>query len=1561
MARGAYARALDAWDAAFKLAAPFSDVYATAVADLAIAEWLLLNAQLGKTDLVTTVGRLVKDRPFTGPAATKADQARELAGVILAHPGAVVSSGISALQVLLREIGHPEPAEVRSYRSTAEGLTMHELLAFGGRAGLPLRVIARQDGRDVPVPAIVHWKVGHYAAVVQRSGNRYRIVDNGLAGEYWVTADTLLDESSGYVLVGSERLPEGWRDAAASEIALLSGRSCPPYGPDDNDCGEQCCTGGGPGPGGPGNGGCSGGGCGPNPGMPGYNFNPVNASLQLSDTPMGYTPPRGPAVPFTLTYFQREAGQPQIFSYANLGPKWSSPWLRFLQEVPVDVLGVTPARVVVELGGGARETHSGMQADGTFPTHWRARANLVRVQTTPVRYERRLPDGTVEVFAAADTAPAGQRRVFLTQIIDRQQQALTLTWDAQFRLVALTDAVGQVTTVSYEDPTQPLRITRVTDPFGRSATFTYNDTGQLASITDVLGLTSSLSYGAGDFVQGLTTPYGRTSFRREGTDQWVNRFIEATDPLGGTEHLEYRWETNAVAATDPANEVPTGFTAANADLNRYSTYYWDKLAWSRVPGDPAAATITKWVGASAWAGATLYAVGVPHSIKRPLEGRVWYAYPGQSTSGTAGTHATASRTGRVLDDGTSQIQEATYNAQGSVLTRTDPLGRQTTSTYAGNGTDLLQVRQTTAGLNALVASYGNYTALGQPQTITDGAGQSTTLTYAASGQVLTVTNARSETTAYGYDPNGRLVSVTGPQTGATTSYTYDGLGRVRTTTEADQYTITTDYDVFDRPVRVTYPDSTYEELTYHRLDLASRRDRRGRLTRSFYDPMRRLTATRDPLGRVVTQEWCRCGTLEALLDGQGQRTRWERDVQGRVTREVRADGLTDTRYTYGPRTGRLLTITDPKDHVTHYGYAADGQRVSMTFSNASIPTPGVTWTYDSQYPRVAAMTDGTGVTSYSYHPAGQAGSGQLASVDGPLTNDVITYDYDVLGRVTTRAINGSANTATWTFDALGRVSAETNLMGTFTYAYDSVTARLASVTYPNGQTSAYTYLGNAGDRRLQRIHHQYPNGSTLSKFDYTYDGVGNILTWRQQADQTAVRWSYGYDAADQLTSALKTTDPGETVLARSVYTYDPAGNRTAEQIDDQVTGASYDVLNRLVSQQPAGPLAFAGTVNESSTVTVQGLPATVSAAGGFERAVLMPSGTTTVEVTARDATGNTAARQYEIDSAGAPKIYIYDANGNLTADGTRTFEWDARNQLVAINVGTHRSEFTYDGEQRRVRVIQKENNIVQSDRRMLWCGKEECEERAADGTTVTRRIWWQGEQAGAARFFAADHVGSVTDVTDGASAVLARYTFDAWGRRTLATGTDVTTVGYTGHRWQGTAGIWLTLYRGYDADLGRWLSEDPVGFADGPNVFGYAGNEPIASFDPLGLTAYRCRRPLGGRGGISRRQQRTGTYHEYYCISNGGVTRCCGQTTDSRTGYGAGRPTRPDEGDVLDPEQCTTFPASDCVERCLLRNCDAARPWYGVAGPGTNCQEWTADSRNACREACDPQDRKGGR
>jgi RHS repeat-associated protein len=1252
-----------------------------------------------------------------------------------------------------------------------------------------------------------------------------------------------------------------------------------------------------------------------------YAFQPVNASLLITDTPVGHAPPRGPAVPFTLRYDLRQNLQPQMPTYGHLGPQWTHDWLSYVRELPAWCEGgysstnnCYPASVSVYLRGGGQEGFQNPNAAGVYPRHWRVRSQLVRVSTDPIRYERRLADDSVEVFGLSDGAPAGQRRLFLTEVRDVRGQAVTLTYDAQFRLVALTDAVGQVTTLEYGWPDDPLLLTHITDPFGRTATLTYTPAGQLARITDVLGLSSTFGYLKDDFIGSLTTPYGTTTFRQR-DDYWAP-MIEATDALGGTTRLEFRWEETGWPQSEPAAEVPTGFTGLNAGLHRYNSLYWDARAWARAPGDEAAAVRTRWLTAVPVQSSTPRSVTIPHSVVRPGERRVWYAYPGQSGN-SIGWSTVPSEVARVLADGTTQRTRTTVNPQGHVTSRIDPLGRTTTYSYAANGIDLLEVRQTTGGADDVLARYADYTAGHQPQTVTDAAGQTTTLTSTATGEVATVTNARGETTTYAYDGDGRLTSVMGPVAGATTRYTYDGYGRVRMVT-TEGATVTTEYDLFDRPTAVWYPDGTVERTTYDRLDVATRTDRLGRVTRYVYDPLRRLAAVRDPAGRLVRHAYGPAG--DQLIDANGQATTWERDVAGRVVREVRADGLTTTQYTYDVA-GRLATVTDPKGQVTTYTYALDDAVTAIVWTEALVPTASVSYTYDAGYPRVTSMTDGTGETAYTYHPAGQLGAGQVATVDGPLPDDTIGYTYDVLGRVVGRTIHGAANAVTVQYDALGRVTEETTVLGTFAYAYDGASGRLAAVTSPNGQTSTYDYLPAGQDHRLASLHHRLPGGATLSRFAYTYDAVGNILTWDQQAGEAApMRWTYGYDAADQLTRAVQaTTEATPQVVQRYAYGYDPAGNRRFEQIDDQVTAWTYDRLNRLLTQAGGGMLQVGGMVSEPAAVLVNGQVATVSGDLRFTGALPVVPGTNVFTITATDPSGNTATATYEVDVADAPRTFTYDANGNLTSDGTRTFEWDARNQLVAVSVGTHRSEFVYDGLQRRVRQVEKDDGATTADTRVLWCETAICEERAADGVTVTRRAFGLGEQInGQARFFTTDHLGSVREVTDSAGTLLARYAFDPWGRRTVTAGTDVTTVGYAAYKWQGNNAISLTLHRGYDAELGRWLSQDPIGLRGGSNLFAYAENDPVQFNDPLGLAIWICNRKAFTQYGPGN--------HSYFWDDRNG--RCCGRGSTSSCSEGG--PTK---------DSCRKIADSDGKEDELLTCCKNTADWGPWFPPINDCHE----------------------
>jgi RHS repeat-associated protein len=406
-------------------------------------------------------------------------------------------------------------------------------------------------------------------------------------------------------------------------------------------------------------------------------------------------------------------------------------------------------------------------------------------------------------------------------------------------------------------------------------------------------------------------------------------------------------------------------------------------------------------------------------------------------------------------------------------------------------------------------------------------------------------------------------------------------------------------------------------------------------------------------------------------------------------------------------------------------------------------------------------------------------------------------------------------------------------------------SRLASVTYPNNQTTAYAYLGNAGDRRLQTIHHKRPDRTTLSKFDYVYDATGNILSWFQQTDgDPVIQWQYTYDAADELMTAVESsTTPSVAVLKRYAYGYDLAKNRTVEQIDDAVSLSTYNGLNRLQGQTPGGSIRVAGTVSEPSSLTVNGRPATVTSDNRFAGSATVASGANTVTVVASDASGNSTTQRYTVDLTGPTRSFAYDANGNLLSDGSRTFEWDARNQLVAVNMGTHRTEYAYDFDHRRVRVVEKVSGVAQADTRMLWCGTDICEERSTSSGVVTRRLFDRGESSGSGvLFYSKDHLGSVRDVLDGSGHLQARYAFDPFGRRVMTSGTDVVDSAFTGHRATQT-GLVLAQFRSYDPDLGRWLSEDPLGMRGSMNFYNYVKNKPVRDFDPFGLagvTTVKC-------------------------------------------------------------------------------------------------------------------------
>ncbi|MBX3172486.1 MAG: RHS repeat-associated core domain-containing protein, partial [Candidatus Eremiobacteraeota bacterium] len=114
------------------------------------------------------------------------------------------------------------------------------------------------------------------------------------------------------------------------------------------------------------------------------------------------------------------------------------------------------------------------------------------------------------------------------------------------------------------------------------------------------------------------------------------------------------------------------------------------------------------------------------------------------------------------------------------------------------------------------------------------------------------------------------------------------------------------------------------------------------------------------------------------------------------------------------------------------------------------------------------------------------------------------------------------------------------------------------------------------------------------------------------------------------------------------------------------------------------------------------------------------------------------------------------------------------------------------------------------------------------------------EQGGDFHFYITDGLGSVRLVVDETATVEGAFDHDVWGvpdTSVMPPGAELgahSFVGALGQRNEGD-GIYYARQRWYDANIGRWLSQDPIGLTGGLNLFGYTGQNPVIGVDPSGL------------------------------------------------------------------------------------------------------------------------------
>lgn len=1167
---GYFTRAIAAWQQAWELGRDAKEPQARALVDRAVGELALLYANLGQTEELKAFLQDVGDRPVVGSATERFQVAHEQMTLVKNDPRHMFICGPLALRALMLE-RHAEIDSVNFllwYRASDNGTSLEEVSQLADKVKLDHQLIKRSAGQKVPVPSIVHWKVGHFAAVVGVANGRFHIRDSVFDGsDMWVTQAALDEETTGYFLVPKDVTGDpGWQQLGASDALKVWGKG-PTSATRIGDAGDPNAS--DPDPDSPL----------PNspwlglsrPGSSGecplcvYNIKESSVSVSLSDTPVGYEPPIGPSMKVRISYNQREDSQPQNFNFYNVSPKWSLNWLSYVTDDPTNA-GANVSRF---LSGGGSFVYKGFDA-GTrrFAAQDDDGSILVLASQAPVEYRRLLRDGSVEIYTQSDGATAYPRRVFLSQIRDPQGNAAILNYDTQRRLTSVTDAVGRQTTLTYGLPDSPLLVTRVTDPFGRSAKLTYDANGRLSSITDIIGLTSSFTYDANSLVNKLTTPYGETNFAYTAPGTTAPpRFVQVTDPLGFKEREEWL-EPAPIPASDPTATVPVGMPAGV--INNYLTYrnsfHWDKSAY-------VAAGCTDTGGCDYTKARIRHFVHMPdssikgtalESVKYPLENRKWYNYPGQTGSQASiigGTYSEPTAVARVLDDGSTQMSQYSYDTAGflNLTKQIDPLGRTTSYLYA-NQIDLAAVTQSTEfGQQTILAQF-TYNGQHRPVSATDAAGQTTLYRYNTVGQLVSETNPLGQKTSYGYDSAHNLQTVTNANDAVAASYTYDAKVRIKTYTDSEGWSVIYAYDDADRVTSITFPDGTAKRFAYDRLDLVSYRDREGKLWLYQYDANRRLTKVTDPSGNDTLIGYNERGQVASLTDPKGNATSWAYDIQGRLSSKTYAD-LTSITYAYENTISRLKSVLDPLGQTKQYAYGRDDSLAGISYLNVVNPTPNVSFSYDSYFPRLTAMADGSGTTNYQYEPPFQSGALGLQSECFTATGAVdcshtIDYAYDELGRLSSRQIAGGGP-ETFGYDAIGRLVDHASDLGAFKISYLGQTSQ-RTVQQLLPQTSnlntTWSYLDNTHDRRLAGVGNAGLAAGQYTNFTFQTTPENTITQTIQSSDTAVARPS----SAAQAVNFNILNEVSE--VSGHAYSYDANGNL----LSDGERTFAWDAEDRLV-------------------------------------------------------------------------------------------------------------------------------------------------------------------------------------------------------------------------------------------------------------------------------------------------------------------------------------------------------------------------------------------------------------
>lgn len=1041
----------------------------------------------------------------------------------------------------------------------------------------------------------------------------------------------------------------------------------------------------------------------------------------------------------------------------------------------------------------------------------------------------------------------------LTSITDINGRSIIFSWSSDTLLTQMSTSFDdRVWTYAYDEHKN---LISVTNPMGETSNYAYDDANRIKTFTDAANYSTHVTYNADGMAHRIKTALTDKSIRYE-LAQHRTIFVDyLTD--GNNQFSSYIWDEQGRVIEKVGNCC--GFSSKLTydednnvirleDANGNATDYTYDMKGNMLTSTDALGNISYFTYEPVYNNITSYTdkMGNLYTFNYDNNGNLTAVNAPMSTSSTY----TYNEYGQMLTmtDANNHTTYYTYDGYGNLLSTTDALGRTTAMTYTLQGlvqsvTDpkmgviqftydgMNRVTQMTDPLNQQLSlvydSRGNatsiidalsnttsltYDALNQPLKVTDPMGGSTFITYNAKRQIVQMKDAMNHVTRNIYDDHD-WVTMSIDAMNDTTRYYYDNIGQVIGVELPTRQFITYQYDVLNRLVSIADQLGTIQAYTYDANgNVLTKTDGEGNVTSYVYDALGRLMQATDADGHSEYYSYDNNGNVLSYTDRNGHSTLYTYDAINQMLSEI--DALNNqTTYTYDAN-GNLASVTDACGHTTSYQYDANDQLTTITFANGKTQQ----FVYDANGHTVTYTDENGHQMGFVYDALGR-----LIQKTYP-DNSTDNYTYDAVGNMLT-AINSDAEIA-FTYNDLGKMLSE-NLNGlTTSYAYDIHNRKLTK-TYPGGRTITEEY-----DLR-QRMTGIKENANFVTTFAYNDN---NLLTQRAYGNGTTTNFAY-----DVLNRLVQLTDNPNIVNVQ--MTYDAVGNILSKKDLLRSTKSeayTYDALNRLASFKQGEITTGVEIPNPLKQVQYN-----LDALGN--RTTMTVNGVTT-NYTANNMNAYTAI------TGGTNMTPQYDNNGNMTSDGTHTYQYNYNNRLISVDNGTT-ATYKYDALNRRIQKVVVSSG---STTNYYYCGNQVIEERNASNVVQATYLFGisvddvlQMQRGSNTYYYHKNHLGSVVALTNATGSVVERYEYDPYGQPTIYDATNNVlnqsalgnAILFTGRDYDYETGLYYYRARTMHPGLGRFIQHDPLMYVDGLNMYSYVMNNPLNYIDSYGLDCNKCNLP----------------------------------------------------------------------------------------------------------------------